>query len=316
MRRIDLDWIESFIAVADLGGFTWAARSLHRAQSRVSAHVAALEQVLGGPLFDRRYRPPQLTEIGETFLPRARSIVSSVQAAVAEVDALSGRVRGTVVVGTHPSISAGVMPQLLARFRRQYPEVTVDLTERTTARLAETLLDGTVDIAVRATSADNDDRELSSYPLWSEPFVAVLPVDHPLASDDGPVDPTELLAHHLVAISPPAGALEPELAVLAEKWGIRPELAWRTEQPQAVVNLVKAGLGVGLLNYLAMETSETTGLRWRRVSDDISARTVSAWWNPRRRVSPATRAFFTALRAFERPAGTYEVDRPDPPDWA
>lgn len=58
------DWLETFVSVIDHGSFSEAARALHRAQSRVSTHVAALERALGGILMDRSHRPVRPTELG------------------------------------------------------------------------------------------------------------------------------------------------------------------------------------------------------------------------------------------------------------
>lgn len=70
MPRVEqTDWLETFVAVIDHGSFSGAARALHRAQSRVSTHVASLEKALGGTLVDRSHRPIGPTELGTAFLP-------------------------------------------------------------------------------------------------------------------------------------------------------------------------------------------------------------------------------------------------------
>jgi DNA-binding transcriptional LysR family regulator len=87
---VDLDWLETFLAVVDRGGFTAASADVHRSQSRVSAHIAALERELGVRLFDRTQRPTALTPAGEVFARHARQIIDAVETARSEVVALPG----------------------------------------------------------------------------------------------------------------------------------------------------------------------------------------------------------------------------------
>ena len=90
MARVEhIDWLETFVAVVDSGGFSAAAAAVHRSQSRVSAHVAALEQALGVTLFDRRHRPVGLTDAGEAYLPHAREVLAALDRGHAEIEAES-----------------------------------------------------------------------------------------------------------------------------------------------------------------------------------------------------------------------------------
>ena len=74
--RVELDWLETFLAVVDRGGFAAASEAVHRSQSRVSAHIAALERDLGVRLIDRAHRPARLTAAGEVFARHAREKAS------------------------------------------------------------------------------------------------------------------------------------------------------------------------------------------------------------------------------------------------
>lgn len=313
MTRINqMEWIEAFVTLADKGTFTRTARTLHIAQSRVSARIQALETALGQRLVDRSRRPVHLTDAGHAFLPHARSIITAMERACDDVDALAGEVRGHVIVGTHPSISAGFMPQLLRAFASAHPHVTVDLTERTSAQLAQSLADGSVDLAVRAEWEADTPTHLTRVPLWGEPYVFVVPDSHPLAQGDTPLDPVALFTEPIIGISPPGGALEPELLRLAHRWKApAPVLSWRTEQPQTLVNLVREGLGVGVINQLAFRTSEHAGVVDLLVVGDPDARVVALWWDSHRHMSAAMSVFAQFLRSFPIPDGTYLVQEGD-----
>ena len=74
-----LEWLTSFLAVVDFGGFAVAAENTYRAQSRISSHVAELEKHLGAVLFDRRERPVRLTEAGVARDGRAEMLSQRLQ---------------------------------------------------------------------------------------------------------------------------------------------------------------------------------------------------------------------------------------------
>jgi DNA-binding transcriptional LysR family regulator len=91
---MELDWLETLLAVVDRGAFTAASEQLHRSQSRVSAHIAALERDLGVRLIDRTRRPATLTAAGKVFTRHAREIVVGVGSARSAVGAVRGLDQG------------------------------------------------------------------------------------------------------------------------------------------------------------------------------------------------------------------------------
>lgn len=309
MNRIEQnDWLETFVAVAEHGSFSAAALAIHRSQSRVSAHVAALEQALGAPLFDRRHRPVELTDAGEAFLPHARAALLSLEQGAAAIDSLTGVHRGRVVLGAHPSISAGFLPHVLKDFAATHPQVRVELSEDTTTALTHDLALGTLHLAIRSTSAGEAPPGLVSQPLWREPYVAVVPLAHPLARIPAPLPPEALSRMPLIVIARPGAGLDPDTASVLAAWDLIPDVAWQTEQPQTLANLAKAGLGVGIINRFAMEVSDTTGLAVLQVGQIMEGREVGLWHDPDRYMSSATRALHCALLHAPRPDGTVPAD--------
>lgn len=308
MPRIEQnDWLETFVAVADLGSFSEAARVVHRSQSRVSAHVASLEAALGVPLVDRRHRPVELTDAGEVFLPFARQTLVAQEEGAAAVDSLGGVSRGRVVVGAHPSVSAGFLPGVLRPFSVANPQVRVDLSESTTVGLTDGISTGRLHLTIRSLTAPPA-QGLACHPLWREPYVVVVPAGHPLTRCDLPLRPEQLARTPLVVIAMPGSGVDPDVRGALARWGLQPEVAWRTEQPQTLANLVKAGLGVGLVNSFAMSVCETTGLDVLQVGSTAEGRTVALWRDPARYMSSATRSLHRAIVAAPRPPGTLPVE--------
>lgn len=311
MPRVDqTDWLETFVAVMDHGSFSTAARVLHRAQSRVSSHVAALERALGGSLVDRRHRPVRPTELGAAFLPHARAVLEALEQGVQAVEEHSGSLRGRVVIGCHPSVSAGFLPGVLAAVHERHPLLRVQLTEHTTPDLVSGIASGRFHIAIHSLAEDPPAGDLLSVHLWTEHFVAVVPPGHPLLSTtvDGSLDPAQLTRHPLIAIARPGAAIDPDTGGALTAWGLDLPLTWQSELPQTVVSLARAGLGVGVLNALAAAVCDTDGLVVVPVGSIAEGRHVAATRERATSPSPSVDAVFDAVLAAEPPAGA----RPGP----
>ncbi|MEE1650278.1 LysR family transcriptional regulator [Brachybacterium sp. J144] len=308
MPRIEqTDWLETFVAVIDHGSFSAAARALHRAQSRVSTHVASLERALGGTLVDRSHRPIGLTELGAAFLPHAREVLDALQRGADTVDRHTDTPRGTVVIGCHPSVSAGFLPGVLAAVHARHPLIRIELSERTTQDLVSGVLSGRYHLAIHSLAGDPPPPELQSEPLWSERFVALTPPDHPLLDARDPVTgdlpPAAIPEHPLIAVALPGAEVDPDTGSALGAWGLSIPVAWQTEQPQTVVELARAGLGVGVLNGLAAAISATEGMAITPVGTLEQGRHVAVTRDRRTASSPSVEAVLAAILAAPVPAG-------------
>lgn len=315
MGRIEhVTWLETFVAVVDSGGFSAAAESVHRSQSRVSAYVAALEQALGVTLFDRRHRPVVLTDAGEAYLPHAREVLAALDRGVVEIESVTGITRGSIALGSYPSASAAFLPNLLASFNERYPQVQVHLVEQATVDLADSLNSGQLDLALRAVTPKQNTEGLACRLLWQEPLVAVFPTDHPLAELYEPIDLAALAEHPLVTVGQLGTDVEYETHGMFKSVVKPPHIVWQTDQPQTLANFVRAGLGVGVTNALAMRVSDTRGLRVARIGDLEQGRTVGVFWDPGRYMARAALVLLEQMLAAPAPHGTVACRRDDPSD--
>jgi DNA-binding transcriptional LysR family regulator len=183
---IDLRNLETFYAVAQLGGFHRAAERLHTTQPAVSARVAQLEQQLKGRLFERDKRGCFLTIKGRQLLGYAERMMSL---SSEMVEAVAGRtaLAGTVQLGASDTIVHTWLSVLLKRLNLEYPEITIEVNVDSTPNLSAGLADGCIDVAllmgpVSASNAEN--LPLCSYPIsWvvSEGFE--IASDHPSLKD-------------------------------------------------------------------------------------------------------------------------------------
>lgn len=116
------------MAVTDTGGFTRAARSLNVSQSTVSENIAALERTLGTAVLRKGRRSVQLTPAGTALLPHARRLLAGMDAALKDVATSEAEVEVTVAIGTSESVSAYVLPPVLAALRASRPATQYQVT--------------------------------------------------------------------------------------------------------------------------------------------------------------------------------------------
>jgi DNA-binding transcriptional LysR family regulator len=283
-----LDWIVSFVSVAHEGGFSAAAKAQLRSQPRISTHISAFERVLGARLFDRSVHPATLTPEGRALLPHAEEVLSrlDVFSDVASEDC--GTARGEVRVGLYPSAAAYLYPLLAQQLRRESPAVTAVLREGDTLALETMLMAGEVDLAVRPVLPLVRGGMLAHQRLWSEPLVAVVPDGHQLAGATS-VRLKRLADFPLVTIGVQTDGLRQFEANLAfAEAGLRPRIAFQTNQPQTLAALVRAGLGVGVTNALAMVTANCAGVELVPIAASTVDRAVAVWWHADRQRSAAT----------------------------
>ena len=146
IANLDVDQLKSFLAIADTGNFTRAAEDINKTQSAVSMQMRRLEDVLGRPLFAREGRGSRLTHDGERLVDYARRIVALSDEAVSAFT--KPDITGTVRFGTPDDYADLILPEVLGRFHRTHPLVTVDVECYPSQVLAERLHRGQIDLAV------------------------------------------------------------------------------------------------------------------------------------------------------------------------
>ncbi|MCW2717136.1 LysR family transcriptional regulator [Pseudonocardia sp.] len=309
---MQLEWIQAFLAVVDRGGFTAAAVHLYRSQGRVSSYIASLERELGTQLFDRDQRPARLTSTGEAFVPHARAMVDELDAGRAAMASVQGLIRGDVALATYPSAGAAFVPDVLARFARDFPGIRVELVEQAVHGIDLALDSGPALLAVRPTlPPPRSTQPLEHAILWREPMCVVVPEGHPLAGAES-VDLGELLDEQLV-VSGHNLRLDTEAFRLLARTGVEPRIRFLSDQPQILVGLVRSGLAIGFTNRLAMESVRTEGVVVLPVGPPMQ-REVAVYWTPALAGSPAARALLRTVLATPVPPTATDLRSDEHPD--
>lgn len=183
-----------FVMVADLGGFSAAARQLDLQKSWVSRELAQLEERLGVRLLHRTTRQVSLTEAGAQLLPHARRVVAALEAAESEMESLGGHARGQLRVTVPYAFARFVLAGALPEFLRAYPDIRIHID--TSSQVAD-LVHDSYDLAVRIGELPSS--SLVVRPIARVPLLLVCSPDY-AARQALPATPDDLLQHPLVGL--------------------------------------------------------------------------------------------------------------------
>jgi len=244
MDEIEVRHLRYFIAVAEELHFGRAAARLHIAQPPLSQQIRRLEEMLGHALFLRTSREVQLTAAGEELLERARHTLRKMAADVSAVRKIGRGEAGALTVGFIGSGMLTALPKMLGRYRRQYPQVDLQLRELYTEGLIDSLLNGTVDVGFLRDGGNVEGLRVEV--LLAEPFVVVLPRKHPLA-EQKTVAVKSLQHESFVLFARSYGSVAWRKTMdICEAHGFTPRVVQEAPQWLTIMTLVGAGLGVTL----------------------------------------------------------------------
>ncbi len=246
--RVTLWGIEVFLAVAEEGAISGAARRLGVSPSAVSQQVAGLEQAVGAQLLDRATRPVRLTPAGSMFRRHAQTILNAEAEARAElaVADLSGLT--TLRLGMIEDFDAEVTPALLTALSRDLKGCRFLLETGASHRLLDQLEARALDMVVAADlasdSADEGWREV--HPVLAEPFVAVTPK----GCDIGDLPLIQYTARHLMGR---------QIAGHLARQNLRPAHRFELDSYNAILAMVAGGNGWTILTPLALHNAARFG---------------------------------------------------------
>jgi DNA-binding transcriptional LysR family regulator len=272
---MELRHLRYFIAVADRKGFSHAARHLYVSQSAISEQVADLEREAGVQLLRRNRRQVELTQAGKIFLDEARKVIAAAEQAMQSAQrSVRGEI-GTLRIGFFTNGMDASFPSMIRAFRTHYPAVRLSLIEMADAEMGEALADNIVDIALMRPVEEPYKSVLQSQPLFKESLVAVLPKNHPLAK---PHIRLSTIAQEPIVLIERAvwPTLFDSIIALCARSGFSPKIANTAARWPAVLTLVEAGEGIGLVTA-GVRRYRFSNLVYCELTPTTSAGVVLAW---------------------------------------
>ncbi|WP_020663242.1 LysR substrate-binding domain-containing protein [Amycolatopsis benzoatilytica] len=246
---MELRHLRYFIAVAEEGAFSRAARRLHVVQPTLSMQIRDLETELGGPLFDRGARRTSLTPAGQALLIEARQVLAQAERArTATRLALRGET-GSVRIGVAgAAVFGGLLTGRIRAFCAARPLARIELREAGPQRQRAAILAGELDVGYSALPAPPDEPRLTSISASSASFLVALPAGHALAECET-LTAEQIAGEELIEYSLGESRDDPALNLMRNTglnlWPM--SARYRADSTLSVLALVAAGAGIAVV---------------------------------------------------------------------
>ncbi len=300
---LDIRRLELLKAVVDAGSITAAARTMGYSPSAISQSLTVLEREAKTTLFERAGRGLRPTEAALLLARHAEGLLTHLERAEAELDALRSGKAGRFRVAAFGTAGASLVPKALARFKKRYPQLDLDLLISETHEALAALRAGTIDLAL---VGEHRKLSRSSLPdldytiVLEDPYRVVVPRSHPIASADE-VSLGEFRDESWISTaSARCNCLETVTNACARA-GFTPDFALEADEFATTIGFVAAGLGVSMVPMLAL-SSVPDAVRVLRIRSLEPKRYVYAVTRP---VSASNVIIETMLDALRRSAGSH-----------
>jgi DNA-binding transcriptional LysR family regulator len=247
---LDLNALKVFLAIAEHGNFSEAGRHLHLSQPAVSQIIQGLERMLASQLFIRQGRTAQLTESGQMLMPMARELLTSAQRIEQTILSLQDEVIGEMTIGCSTASGKYLLPGLIARFRREYQQVRINVMVTSRDSVINKLLNGDVCLGVTSKIVEHHDLEYQDF--FKDDVILIVAADHPWAQYRK-VYPDDLLDEPMILREEVAGTREVLMEGLLKR-DISSDMlnvAMVLGNAEAIEMAVEEGLGIAFVSRLA-----------------------------------------------------------------
>ncbi|MGO2452877.1 LysR family transcriptional regulator [Pseudomonas taetrolens] len=293
LMRITLRQLQIFNEVCDLRSYSRAAEEMSLTQPAVSLQIRQLEELIGQPLFDYVGKKLYMTEAAEALQRASRDIFGRLENLDMQLSDMLGSLQGQLKLAVESSAKYFI-PHLFAAFKRQHPEVNLQLTVVNRAQAVRRLSDNRDDLVIM--SMVPQDMGLEFLPFLNNPIIAVAPVDHPLCSQS-PLHLRDLEPFTLLMREQGSGtrlACEEYFKEKRVHFSQTLEVASTDAQRECAV----AGLGVALLTRHAVSLELATGLLRELPIEELPLyRSWCVVQAKAKRLSPVAHAFLGFIRS-------------------
>lgn len=288
--------IRYFVAAANSGQVSRAARDLNVSQSAITTAIRQLEEIVGSELFRRHANGVSLTHDGTIFLQHSRRVFAAVEEAVHAPRALRSDLSGKLRVAMTYTVTGYFIPPYLERFTRDFPKVQLHPVETSRGEIESGLVSGLYDIAVLLTSNIADQEGLEFETLFRSVRRLWLPTNHPFL-DQKSVALTDIADEPYIMLT------VDEASNTAQRYwnqaGARPNTFLRTSSVEAARSMVANGMGVTVLSDMVYRPWSLEGRRVETVtlSTPVPTMDVGLAWPINVDLSPPAAAFLEFMRS-------------------
>lgn len=267
--HIDVRDLRLFIHVAESKSLTRGAERSHLSLPAVSARMKELETQAGVRLLYRAPRGVALTPAGQSLLQHARIILGQIEHMKSDLQRFGEGAQGHIRVFANTTAVTEFMPEVLARFLADHPQVDVDLQERLTGEIVRGVLDGTTDLGITSGPIEADG--LEKHHFSTDRLILVMQPDHPLAAADA-VRFADVMDYDYIGLHE-GSTLQSFINALMQNARHRLHIRVQVSNFESVCRMVEAGVGIGVVPESAAERHrKTMKIAVRQLDEDWAER--------------------------------------------
>ncbi len=278
--------LRAFVVSAQSGTFAEASERLHLSQPALSISIRKLEESVGGSLFARSTRHMTLTPEGRQFLPVAVRLLNDWTEAFEDLSEQFHKRRGKVTVAALPTLAAGVLPRVIAQYRRRYPAINLSVHDVLADHIIDLVREGRADFGLSVAPSETED--ITFEPILDDHYVVICASNHPLLNEDE-VAWAALAGYPFIGISR-ASSSRQDIDRVMESVDAELDVLCEVSQLATVARMVAADIGISVLPALSLRQISTHGVAHRPLVDPDVKRPLGIVTAKRRPLSAAGEA--------------------------
>jgi DNA-binding transcriptional LysR family regulator len=255
---MELNQLRAFVKVAQLKSYTRAAEALHLTQPAISHQIASLEDDLGCRLLEQVGKKTILTAEGERLLPHAERVLRQLEEAETALEEIKQGEKGRVSIAAIGSSTIYLLPDIIYRFRLQWPEIDIILRTAGGDEVKEMVANGTVDLGILGSHVKMPETaEFTTVRLFEDKIGLFVNPRHPLAKKRA-ISFRQLAAEPLIQLGTWQSWQDHVLSIF-RKAGLTPQIHLQLDSIEAVKRMVQLGLGYAIIPYIAARRELKSG---------------------------------------------------------
>lgn len=291
---MELRQLKYFVTIVEQMSFSKAAEILHISQPSLSNTIKNLEIEVGFQVLERNTRNMRLTEGGEILYERALQLLAESAAMEKEMAEVKESGSGNLSIGMIESAKHW-MPKIIAQYTKQYPNMSLHLTEVLSEEAVQKSLRNYETHAI-ITNQQVKDEDIESIPLYDEKFVLLLHEAHPLRSREK-VSIQDLATEPLI-ITSDGFQTRKDIMKAFESKAITPRIKYEIERFETALSFVSENLGVALIPENYLKNPRNYQIVSKKIDSPLLERTVYLSYLKNRYMSPANEAFILGMERF------------------
>lgn len=289
---MDVKQLRYFLAIAEEGQITKAAKRLHMAQPPLSQQLKALEEELNVKLVERESKGIVLTEAGHLLYKRAEHILEFMKTTTKELKELEEGYAGTLSIGAVASSGTTFLPLRIVSFHKQYPEINFQLWEGDTNKILELVNTGIIEIGIVRTIFDSEKYHFVTLP--KEPMVVAMNREWNFGEESNKKIELKELADKPLLLH---RSNETMIMECCRKNGFEGKILCRGDDMRSLLVWADAGLGIAIVPKSAVGLVPSSKLLYKEISESSLEIKKAIIWLKNRYLSAPSRNFLEMILA-------------------